>query len=820
MGDTVNPKSFSSGRRRSLGWIPLGALACCATALPASAVDETKLPPPSASKVDFLRDIKPLLEGSCLRCHGPEKPKSKFRLDSREAALKGGSKGIDIIPGQSAKSPLIHFVARIAEVEDEAMPPDGKGEPLSAEQVGRLRAWIDQGVEWPTNALSAPPKLEFSVTPSFRFVSVSGNQAKFRERLWMREGFACGAEEFSLKQKVKEDETFTAEGRVLLDEGDYRIKLGLEKTDVGFIRAGYQQYRKYFNDAGGFDPVAGVPAYDLGQDLHLDLGKAWIDVGLTLPDWPRIVAGYEYQYKRGSESLLQWGDVVGGGADLKLYPAYEDVREKVQIVKLDVTHDIQGVALEDNFRAEFYDLSTTQHTVGLQSTSAATPAQITLVNQGDQHFQAANTFRLEKQLTSWLFASGGYLYSHLDGDAFFNQNTLLAPNAIYSPTPEFPKLWFSNQILLSQESHVFNANALVGAWQGLTFTAGVQSEWMRQIGFGNVRLDEVELPDPLLITQQPAMLQSSLDKATVDETFTLRYTQIPFTVLYADTQFQQESIGEAEGQIQVEGDDNLGFLRDTDASSDLKQYRVGFNVSPWRAVAFDAHYKHSFKRSDYDNFVDQGPLGAAGEGYPGFIRARTITTDQVAAKLVVQPASWLKTTFSYEIDSTDFQTTTDAALDGFASPGGTVLAGNYDAHVYSANAVLTPWRRVYLSSTLSYSDSRTASPTSYSPVIVNYRGGVYNVLSSVNFVLDAKNDLRLTHTYSRADYAQSNLGTGVPFGIVYDWQGIQAGVTHRFSTNLTGNLQYSFYRYTEPTSGGANDFTAHAVLASFTMRLP
>lgn len=111
-------------------------------------MDISKLPPPSAQQIDFAKDIAPIFERSCLSCHGPEKAKGKLLLDTREHALKGGENGPDIIPGASAKSPLIHFTARL--VEDSEMPPTGKGEPLSKDQVGLLIAWIDQGAKWPT----------------------------------------------------------------------------------------------------------------------------------------------------------------------------------------------------------------------------------------------------------------------------------------------------------------------------------------------------------------------------------------------------------------------------------------------------------------------------------------------------------------------------------------------------------------------------------------------------------------------------------------------------------------------------------------------
>src|SRR5688500_5107998 len=82
-------------------------------ALIAAKPDISKLPPPAAKKdLTYAKDIKPILEKACLNCHGPEKPKSKYRVDSREAIIKGGdSDEAAIIPGKSEKRPLIQYVA-------------------------------------------------------------------------------------------------------------------------------------------------------------------------------------------------------------------------------------------------------------------------------------------------------------------------------------------------------------------------------------------------------------------------------------------------------------------------------------------------------------------------------------------------------------------------------------------------------------------------------------------------------------------------------------------------------------------------------------
>jgi mono/diheme cytochrome c family protein len=117
--------------------------------------DVAKLPPAASRPVDFAKDIKPLFEAKCYSCHGPEKQKGHLRLDRKADALKGGdSHAPDIVPGKSADSPLIHFVAGL--VPDMKMPP--KGESLTSGQIGLLRAWIDQGASWPDDGSGVSAK--------------------------------------------------------------------------------------------------------------------------------------------------------------------------------------------------------------------------------------------------------------------------------------------------------------------------------------------------------------------------------------------------------------------------------------------------------------------------------------------------------------------------------------------------------------------------------------------------------------------------------------------------------------------------------------
>ncbi len=112
--------------------------------------DVSKLPPAAGKTgLTYDKDIKPVLEKSCLKCHGEEKPKSKYRVDSSAALIKGGESGdAAVVPGKSADSPLVWFVSDL--VEEMEMPPTEKRDKnpaLTKEQIGIFRAWIDQGAK-------------------------------------------------------------------------------------------------------------------------------------------------------------------------------------------------------------------------------------------------------------------------------------------------------------------------------------------------------------------------------------------------------------------------------------------------------------------------------------------------------------------------------------------------------------------------------------------------------------------------------------------------------------------------------------------------
>src|SRR5262245_13049282 len=115
---------------------------------------QIKLPPAASKKVDYKQDIQPLLAQHCYSCHGPEVQQAGLRLDLRQNALRGGDYGPVIKIGDSAGSKLIR---RLVDGDGGLqMPPDGA---LTNEEIGLMRAWIDQGAEFRTDIVTeAPPR--------------------------------------------------------------------------------------------------------------------------------------------------------------------------------------------------------------------------------------------------------------------------------------------------------------------------------------------------------------------------------------------------------------------------------------------------------------------------------------------------------------------------------------------------------------------------------------------------------------------------------------------------------------------------------------
>ncbi|MGB0422551.1 MAG: DUF1549 domain-containing protein, partial [Limisphaerales bacterium] len=107
-----------------------------------------------SSKVSFIREIEPVLQQRCQKCHGPDKQQGGLRLDQRPSLLLGGDSGLPaVIPGEPASSPLNQRIHSLD--AEERMPPEG--EPLTRKEKELLDLWVLQGAIWPSQGSGSDP---------------------------------------------------------------------------------------------------------------------------------------------------------------------------------------------------------------------------------------------------------------------------------------------------------------------------------------------------------------------------------------------------------------------------------------------------------------------------------------------------------------------------------------------------------------------------------------------------------------------------------------------------------------------------------------
>lgn len=145
----------------------------------------------------FIGTIKPLLERTCLDCHGPDDQQGRLRVDSLQSLLDGGISGPSVVPGKPEES-LIY--ERIILPPDDFMVMPATGEPLTEEEQQQIRQWIEQGAIWPADVIvGSPPAPEMDDVAG---VEVAGVEVTEDEIAAMNQVASSGAIAMRLAQST------------------------------------------------------------------------------------------------------------------------------------------------------------------------------------------------------------------------------------------------------------------------------------------------------------------------------------------------------------------------------------------------------------------------------------------------------------------------------------------------------------------------------------------------------------------------------------------------------------------------------------------
>ena len=657
------------------------------------------------------------------------------------------------------------------------------------------------------------------------------------------------------------------QGRGIWDEGDYKLGVDITKKDFGYVRAGFTNYRKYFDDTGGYykrftttPPVrtfdldhpfiVGGQPYQLEENpMHLDIGDIYVEMGLTVPDFPEVYLRYEREYKKGKKSMVEWGTVTetgfptAAGSELpsgsvarKIFPAFKDIDETVDIVNGGFDHTLGNVHFGDDFRWEHYSNDTERlddSSLTFSSTNPiATPTAYKEVTVKEQ--LASNTFfntaYVDSQITDNLYASAGYLFSSTTGMAGMDVNT----QSIVGPAPSgFDNFNSTHTANLDQDSHVVNVSLMFTPFKWLTAYGGIQTESTLENDGSPVADLAVGSPTA---TGYLATQEGITDKTSVEGTAGLRFTAIPWTTLYAEGKWQGENYNLRQLQEPLPGNTNASeFERLSDGDVMRQTYTIGFNTSPIKKVTLSGQYRHILRDNGYDNIIDtEGgiPVLPSQGVYPGFLTHQQFSTDKVSAKIAWHPLSQVTTSFKYQLEATGIDATHYAS--STINPGGNLDQSRYMSNVFSGSVTWTPLARLYLTGTVSAQDTATHTFQNDAISVGPYRGNVFSFLGTIGYTVDDKTDLMANYLMS-ASRNYENIGYnlnppatgpgslstdyGLPLGLDYSQHGLTIGVNRRLTDSMTLGLNYGLFIYDEAEPARhTTDYIANMVGANLKLR--
>jgi hypothetical protein len=211
---------------------------------------------------------------------------------------------------------------------------DGKTAPVTtAEPEPEYKNWIEFGIGG---------------------LIVHGDEAQFKQQHGISGDIFGGISDLHFEHAVGEKGLFTVDGHAIFDNDDYEIIAELSLPKVGYIRAGYTEFRTWYDGNGGFFPVSGALFFEPPiPEMHIVRGDAFVELGVRLPDWPEITVRYSHQFRDGQKDSAIWGDTLFTGLPLpaptppasnaqrnptrKIAPAFRDINETRDIFSLEAT---------------------------------------------------------------------------------------------------------------------------------------------------------------------------------------------------------------------------------------------------------------------------------------------------------------------------------------------------------------------------------------------------------------------------------------------------------------------------------------------------
>jgi hypothetical protein len=619
---------------------------------------------------------------------------------------------------------------------------------------------------------------------------IGGDEAAYKRRLGQGD-FYGGISDMHLESTVG-DLTWTLDGHAMFGNEDYELILGLVKDGLGYIEAGYSEFRTWYDGSGGYFPAGGpagsfVELYD--DELSLDRGRVWIEAGLRMEDIPEITLGYQHLWREGQKDSTIWGRTTTLNGDRAYVPSYYDIDEERDVFTLDVEHALAKTNLGLGLR---YD-SVSNDNKRVQKRQYLTASDRTITQDDVYESDLFSTHLYsETHFNERMLLSFGYAFTTLDTDFDGTER-------VYSLTTSNRDHGYYDMVGGSQmKLHAANASFWWNPVEDLVVVPSIKAEWEDTSAL--VSFIETARPiDPELDGRS----SNDIDQNEFSQELEVRYSGFDNLLLYARGEWSQEDSDRWIREELGAADDSRVF----DTESDSSKYTIGANWYPLRGLSLSAQYYYETMEQDFDYaVVDLAPM----------MNERSVDTHDINLRLTWRALPNLTFVTRYDYQQTDFE------QDPYKAGLGNVESGEITRHILSESVTWNATSRLYVQGSAHWiSDSTetgynyTAAGQEYAP---DWDNDYWCATVNAGYALTEKSTLEAGIFYYAADNYVNNQLASMPYGAIVDEYMLTLGYVQQISPNMVWNIRYGYYNSEDDAVGGNNDFDAHMVSTGLQVR--
>src|SRR5215469_15660278 len=672
-------------------------------------------------------------------------------------------------------------------------------------------------------------------------VITSGDRAQFeQEHRLPGDQVYGGIQDLHFEGTVGKDTLFSTDGHALWDFNDYDLTVELAKPNFGYIKAGYTEFRTWYDGNAGFFPHNDVffnPPY---PEMHVDRGDAWIELGLRAKDWPEITIRYDHEFRFGQKDSTVWGDTNLTGlqppynSTRKIVPSFRDIDEKRDIVSLEAKHTFGNTDVLLGMRYEHntndYSLNT-ERGAGQLPPAVPPPGQqrkVTQTQNDDVDLWSGHGIT-ETRITDNLWFTAGYSYTSLTNDLSGSRITGTHWNEAFGqPVPTLGSRDHSFIDLAGTaqtKEHLVNANLFWMPCDSLAVLLGFRYTH-QNVDDNSMFLDQEPMPNTPPFTPLnpqggfhygtgiPTNGERDADYDRSAQRLEMRFTGIKDWVFYALGEWEEEW-GKVDEFQNV--DEEIPLAKDTFALS--QKYSIGFNWYPLMRLNFSGEYFHRIAHYEDNNIVSAQ--------YPRLLN-QDWKIDDFNLRMTFRPkipsclgTLALVTRYDFVRTSIDSQWGIYPQADILAE----LQSGEVKEHVISESLNWNPLPRFFLQASASYVLNQTDTPANDielvpggGPTVVNFRNDYWTVTSGLGYVIDDKTDVFVDYYFYCANDYYNNAAVAVPYGEGATEHAISATLTRQLAKNMRILFKYGYYNYRDETSGGHDNYRAHSLFSTLQIR--